>query len=134
MTYHPRGRVVCANNLEVPLEAADHAVLAAVERDVLPVEVLETALAKALDMLRPRPEVIDDRAAELPAELATLEAEVARLAAAIAAGGKIPALLALVQARERRRAQVRAELASVEREGRGGRPKRASCARSADAW
>ena len=51
MAYHTRGRVVCPNNLEAPLEATDHAVLKAVEHDLLRVEVLETALAKTLDMM-----------------------------------------------------------------------------------
>ncbi len=43
MVYHLRGRTVCKNNLEVPMESTDKAVLTAVERDVLRVEVLETS-------------------------------------------------------------------------------------------
>jgi hypothetical protein len=35
MVYHLRGRAVCKNNLEVPMDSTDHAVLQAVERDVL---------------------------------------------------------------------------------------------------
>jgi DNA invertase Pin-like site-specific DNA recombinase len=53
MVYHLRGRGICKNNLESPMPDTDAAVLAAVERDLLRVQVLVTALAKALDMLRP---------------------------------------------------------------------------------
>jgi hypothetical protein len=115
MTYHQRGRAVCGNNLEVPLEAADQAVLVAVEHDLLRVEVLETALAKALDLLRPTVDSGEERGAQLRAELAGLDAEVTRLAAAIATGGELSALLAALQEREHRRGRIRAELASVAR-------------------
>jgi hypothetical protein len=52
----------------------------------------------------------------LRAELGQIDAEVGRLAAAIAGGGELPALLAAVQERERRRAQLRTELAGLNRE------------------
>jgi len=52
---------------------------------------------------------------ELRAELAQLEAEVTRLAAAITIGGDLPALVAALQERERRRTYLRAELAALDR-------------------
>ena len=108
MVRKQRGRAVCPNTLEVPLEATDYAVLKAVEHDVLSVEVLETALAKALEALQPN---VDHDSAEqtLRGELARIEAEVARLATAIAAGGELAALLAALQDRERRRIHLRGE-------------------------
>jgi site-specific DNA recombinase len=114
MVYHLRGRAVCKNNLEVPMESTDEAVLGAVERDVLRIEVLETSLAKAMDVLRPGTEVLEARGRMVRGELARLDAEVARLAAAIAAGGEMAALIAALQERERRRTHLRAELASLE--------------------
>jgi hypothetical protein len=89
-------------------------VLSAVERDLLRVEVLETALYKAMSTLCSQTEVMDHRYQQLHEELARLDAEVARLANAIAAGGDLPALLALLQQRERRRTHVRVELAEAE--------------------
>jgi DNA invertase Pin-like site-specific DNA recombinase len=115
MAYHTRGPVVCSNNLEVPLRAADQGVLAAVERDLLRVEVLETSLAKALDLARPDVDAVSGRARRVREELARLDAEVSRLAGAIAAGGELGALLTALQERERRRAELRAELAALER-------------------
>ena len=54
MTRHLRGDAICANALEVRLDDAEAAVLAAVERDVLNVAVLETSLDKAMAALRRR--------------------------------------------------------------------------------
>ena len=50
------------------------------------------------------------------ASSAGLEAEVGRLAQAIAGGGEIPALVAAMQERERRCSHLRAEVAAVERQ------------------
>ena len=49
--HHQRGRAVCGNSLVVSLADVDQAVLAAVERDVLNVAVLETSLYKAIRAL-----------------------------------------------------------------------------------
>jgi hypothetical protein len=92
-------------------------VLRSVEHDVLTVAVLETSLYKALSALQSEPATgADARASGLRAELAQLDAEVGRLAAAIAGGGELPALLGALQERERRRAHLRGELARRERE------------------
>jgi HNH endonuclease len=90
-------------------------VLAAVEHDLLRVEVLETALFKALAALQDQagPEAAEQALRE---ELTRLDSEVARLAAAIAAGGSLESLLGLLQEREGRRAHVRAALAEQERQ------------------
>ena len=115
--HHQRGRTVCGNGLTVPLEAAGQAVLASVEHDVLNVAVLETSIYKAIAALEAPAR--EDPSGALLEELARLEAETARLAQAIAAGGQLPALVAAMQERERRRAHLRAELGALER--RAGR-------------
>jgi site-specific DNA recombinase len=114
MTRHLRGEAVCQNALEVRLVDAEQAVLAAVEHDLLNVAVLETSLYKAIAALQDG-DGADVRLTAMRDELARIDAEVGRLAQAIAQGGNLPALVALLQVRERRRAQVRAALAEVER-------------------
>jgi len=99
MTRHLRGDIICANALEVPLDLADAAVLEAVKRDLLRVEVLETALFKAITALKASDGAHEDQAGVIHRELAHLEGEVARLAQAIAAGGNMPALLTAMQER-----------------------------------
>jgi hypothetical protein len=113
MTRHLRGSAVCGNRLAVRLDDTDAAVLGAVESQLLRVEVLETALYKALAMLQ-APQ--DDVAAGLRDELVRLDADVARLADAIARGGALESLLGVLQEREQRRAHVRAALAEQERQ------------------
>ncbi len=100
--------------LEVPLLTADHAVLAAVERDLLRIEVLETSLAKALDLMRPDTARLGYQRERIRKELVRLAAELERLTGAIAAGGELAALLAALQARERRRQALHAELVGLE--------------------
>jgi site-specific DNA recombinase len=117
MTRHLRGDAICANALEVRVDDAEQAVLGAVERDVLNVAVVETSLYKAVAALQASASRNGAEAdtAVLRDELAGLDAEVARLAEAIARGGDLPALVALLQERERRRAHVRAALVAAER-------------------
>jgi DNA invertase Pin-like site-specific DNA recombinase len=94
MVRKQRGRAVCPNTLEVPLEATDRAVLESVKHDVLRVEVVETAFFKAMALLQPPPsDAVDGRERELRSELVRLDTEVGHLAGAIAAGGELPALL-----------------------------------------
>ena len=125
---------VCTNGLEANMANADHAVLGAVEHDLLRVDVLETALQKAMEMLlRPQKNMTKGREHDLRAELARLDTEVARLAGAIAAGGDLPALVSALQKREQRRSQVRAELARLERERAAGARNGFDAARVLDA-
>src|SRR5262245_8082752 len=114
MTRHLRGGTICSNTLAVPLDAADVAVLDAVEHDILQVEILETALYKAMAMLKASAQ--DDPIESLQAELAHVQAEGARLAQAIASGGDIPSLVAALQDRERRGSHLRAALVTAERQ------------------
>jgi hypothetical protein len=102
---------------------ADTAVLASVERDVLKVE-------------RPRDgdvQGIGDHAGagwrfagrRLRAELAKLETEIARLAAAVAEGGDLRGLVAAMQQREARRTHLVAELDAHDRQAAVRRDARA---------
>jgi hypothetical protein len=116
MVRKQRGRAVCANTLEVPLDDTEHAVLKSVKHDVLNIAVLETSLHKAMAVLQDD-DGADARLTAMRDELACLDAQVGRLAEAIAQGGDLPALVALLQERERRRGHVRAALAKVEHAG-----------------
>ena len=113
--HHQRGNMICKNALTVPLADADEGVLSSVERDLLRVEIFETSLAKAQEATERAPEGAETRLRALHEKLTSLDAEVGRLAEAIAAGGELPALVAALQERERHRTQLRAELAALQR-------------------
>ena len=112
--YHrERGNAVCTNRVVAPIEIADRSVLTALERDVMRVEVVETALAEALDTLRPSGSELAERRRALEAELADLEQEVASYARAIAEVGPLASLLAEIRQRETRREYLAAQLRTV---------------------
>jgi hypothetical protein len=111
-TYHRRGPSVCVNRLVAALPAVDASVLDVLQR-LLDPAVLRDAARLALDELD-APELRGaPRREAVAAELAQLDAELTRLAGAIAAGGSLPALVAAVTDRERRRATLQGELARL---------------------
>jgi site-specific DNA recombinase len=110
-TYHRKGRSVCPNNLETPLPLADEAVLSDFERDFLRPDTIEAAIAQALRFYAPNTGP-DTTMLALQAELARVEAELSRLAGAVAGGGDVPALLAALKDREERRIELRRQIAA----------------------
>ena len=114
--HHKRGPSVCANALKVPMAAADTAILAAIESDVLRPEVVDAALTRAVEALLPKAEVLDRERTVATTALATVEGQVQRLIAAISASGHSPALLAALQTTETRRAALEQTLAMLGRQ------------------
>ena len=77
------------------------------------VEVVETALEEALDLLRLSGTDIADRRRALEAELADLEQEIARYARAVAEVGPLASLLGELRQRETRRDHLSAQLRAL---------------------
>ena len=117
--HHQRGRTVCVNGLEAPMEATDYAVLASIERDLLRPEVVERAIEFATDEMRPDSD--DTRRADILAGIHRLDSELARLTAAIASGGDLPALLVAVKERQGRRERCEQMLIELDAKSRIGR-------------
>ncbi len=113
-THYQRGPEICSERLLLPVPLVDRAVLTAIEQDVLNPAVVARALEKAIQHLQLDREDPDERRELLTKELRHIEAELARLTAAIAAGGSLSTLLAAVQERESRRVKVQAELAMLD--------------------
>ncbi len=111
--HHTRGASVCPNSLEAPMDATNLEVLSAFERDVLAPQVIDEAVRKALERLRPS-DAVEDQQRSVRVELVKLGQELTRLGAAIASGGDIPTLLEAAREREQRRHRLEAELISVE--------------------
>ncbi len=114
-SYRLRGRTVCKNNLEAPMGVMNQAVLDTLEKDLLRPEVIERAIAKAVERLRPDQSQLEVQRGKMKANLAQVEEELACLTTAIASGGDLPSLLQGIKDRERRRAHLREQLAGLER-------------------
>jgi hypothetical protein len=58
-SYHLRGRSVCTNRLDVPMDATDREVLSTVEKIILAPEVVRPAVEMAMKYLTPSADVVD---------------------------------------------------------------------------
>jgi len=108
-SYHQRGRSICTNNLEVPMEVVDRAVLHAFDDFLTPSRV-ERVLEMAMEQLKPEATNIEAEIAGLRDEITRLEGEVARLAGAVATGGDIPALVTALKDRSQQQEDYRKRL------------------------
>lgn len=112
--HRHRGTHVCPNGLTMPMALAERAVLDVVVSDLLSLDVvvpaIERALARVEQSIDPAGEH-DVRRVELDA----LQDELSRLAAAVAAGGNLSALVDAIRTREARRAVLAHELATIAR-------------------
>ena len=116
--YHDRGRTICGNGADIPLEDADGIVLEAMLDDVLTPGVLSEAVDEALTLLQSD---TPQRAGEIERRIGRLEREKANLVRAIAAGGELDDLVAALQERDARLTRLAAE-----REGHAARNSRHS--------
>jgi hypothetical protein len=114
-SFHHRGKTVCANSLEMPLQAAEDAVLTALERELLDPEILEAAAARAAARVASPESDPNARRHAIEAALADTENALARLTAAVAEGGTVATLVQAIRDHERRQQTLRAELANLDR-------------------
>jgi site-specific DNA recombinase len=103
--YHRRGRSICENSLTVPMHIADDAVISALESGLLHPRVLKGAVQRAVERLCGNKKA-DSAAAGVRRDLAAVERELSNLAAAVAAGGDLPALLTAMRDRESQRRAI----------------------------
>ena len=98
----------CAHRDVWPLEAIDQAVLTAIGGDVLQPDIVADIVKEARAMFDAS--MSDDGTVAMRCELEQLETEQARLADAVANGGRLPVLMAKLEATERRRLELAALL------------------------
>lgn len=107
------GPRACRNNMKLPLQAADEAVLSAIEDQVLRPEVVAAAIQEAVGKLRPREDYETERE-RLQSALTTLDGELKNLTKAVAEGGQLASLIAGIEERERRWEDLRRSLAALD--------------------
>jgi site-specific DNA recombinase len=118
--HHQRGRTVCVNGLEAPMDTSDNAVLASIEHDLLRPEIVERAIELAIDELRPDRDTLGRRRADILAEIRRLDKELSHLTSAVASGGDLPALLAALKERQASRVRCEHALLKLDAIGRIG--------------
>lgn len=112
-THYQRGPEKCSEPMLLPMELLDRAILGKVDH-VLQPAILTRAVEKALQQLQNPNDDPKARCEVLQNSLAHIEAELARLATAIATGGSMAALLSAIHDREERRTSLHAELAAID--------------------
>jgi Recombinase zinc beta ribbon domain len=113
-THYQRGPEACSEPMLLPMELLDRAIIDTIEQDALHPAIVVKAVEKALQQLQIHDDDPDARREAVQKDLAHVEAELARLAPAIATGGSMPTLLSAVHDREERRTRLHAQLATLD--------------------
>jgi site-specific DNA recombinase len=111
--HHYRGAAVCPNGQELRLELADTRILELVRDELLRPTVVEPAIRMAVETLMADGPRVDERRRQLQHQLASIEARIGQLTTAIEEGGPLTALLTALEAREKERSALRAEIRSL---------------------
>ena len=109
-----RGRTICPNRLELPLDAAKAAVLDALEQELLTPDFVETVVRKVLTRAVPSGREADEARERFTAQLGDVRRELDNLIAALASVGHSPAVIAAIKDRESHRAHLERELAGLD--------------------
>jgi site-specific DNA recombinase len=112
----------CGNSWSLHLEDLDALVLAALHEDVLTPDLVDDVVNRAVELSTEQSASLSGRREALEGDLRRVEAELARLAEAVAGGDSLPTLMDAMRARERRRADLRAQLEHVDGLARAGAP------------
>jgi DNA invertase Pin-like site-specific DNA recombinase len=111
-SYHLRGRSVCTNGVDLPMDEAHAEILDAVEQDILAPDVVDMAIAEALATVTAPTST--EKPDELQRGLRAVEGQIRNLTAALAAGGDMASLVDALREREHDRARVERQLAAYQ--------------------
>jgi len=101
--YHLRGKMICSNSLEAPIDEADEAILSDVEAFVLNPAVLTRAIRWALDKRSPTNRHAEAERQRLTDEHHAVTGEIDNLTRALAVGGDLSSLVAALRRAEEQR-------------------------------
>jgi site-specific DNA recombinase len=111
--FHLRGRTACTNSMLIPMEAANSAVLAVFEQEVLHPAVTDTVIKKAVAKFKASQQEKTMNIDRYCERISQLDLEIKRLVSAVSAGGDIPALVVALKENTDRRASLSDELAEL---------------------
>ncbi len=107
--YHDRGRTICSNGVDIPMEDANGIVLEALLDEVLTPDVLDESVEHALQILMGGEKQSEADRRRLEQQMRRVEGERERLVEAVATGGELGSLLSALRDRESRLDNLRAE-------------------------
>ena len=113
---HKRGPSVCKNNVRLPQETLDSAILHALN-DVLDERVLEAAVEQALRKLREGRAALPDQRTAILRELSLIESRLTHLVEAITTGDKSKAVFATLKSEEARKEVLETQLTELDDHG-----------------
>jgi site-specific DNA recombinase len=113
-SYWKRGKSVCGNSLELPMVAADAAVLDAVERDLLTPAFVDSVVRKLLTRASLTGSTLEETRGKLTTQLSEVRQEIDRLVLALATVGTSPSVTMALKDRETRQKNLEQELAALE--------------------
>jgi site-specific DNA recombinase len=105
-SYHLRGRAVCTNALELPMDDTNTAVITGHEEELLHPDAIALGLTQALATLTAPAEPREDLLRQVRTELADVDARIGRLTEAIQLGGALAPLVADLKTLTKRREQL----------------------------
>lgn len=111
--HHKRGTTVCSNAVQIRQEILDGALLEAISQ-ALDEQVIEAAVARALEQLRGRQRGSADRRVELQRELQLVQARIGHLVEAVKRGRATDVLLETLEAETARKALIFREMGDLE--------------------
>ncbi len=114
-SFYRRGPQVCPNRYEIPMQAADQVVLAALLDEVLTPDRLAGLMDRLLARAKAEQDHPDTSRQALERQLADIETALGRLTAAVAAGGDVPALVTAIKAQDDQRRAVQRRLETLTR-------------------
>jgi DNA invertase Pin-like site-specific DNA recombinase len=116
-SYWRRGRAVCDNKLEIPLITGERAVLAALERELLTPDFVETVVRTVLTRQPQTGPAADELRIQLTAQLADVRREMDNLIEGLARTGASSALTTAIRQREDRQRELQAALNALDQRG-----------------
>jgi hypothetical protein len=113
LTNWKRGATICPNDLVLPIDRVNDAVLKAIAGDVLRPVVVSAIIDGFLEQLLPMN--VETRIDDLRRQLRVLDGKIQNLTAAVEQGGAtLPSIIALLAERQRERDALVAEIGSAE--------------------
>ena len=106
-----RGASVCANDLRVPMPAADEAVLEMVEGYILQPSIIAEAVERAVSVIAG--EGVGDRRAALVADAVSARGQIGRLVSALADGGESASLAGAIRDRETKLREIEQQITAM---------------------